>query len=109
MLQDEFTVSVQMVILRCFSKTDDPTSVGGILHSGSYQDNKEFLLSLFDPNQLAILGILEPPAFQFARLIDDKISPPIALPDCVLRHFNKMFKRVLKRGSDPSLKSHLRA
>jgi hypothetical protein len=58
----KFTWIVQMVLLQCLSKRSYPKSVGGILYSGKWQDNKDFLLTLFEPEAPAIIDYIKPTA-----------------------------------------------
>jgi hypothetical protein len=67
-----------MVHLQCLSKRSDPNYVGGILYYGKWQENKDFLLTLFEPEAPAIIDYLEPPATRFDDLLlEDDLSSVI--------------------------------
>jgi hypothetical protein len=71
----KFSPLVQMVLLQCLSKRSDPKSVGGILYSGKWQENKDFLLALFEPEEPVIIDHIEPPATRFDDfLLEDDLS-----------------------------------
>jgi hypothetical protein len=106
----EFSLLVQMVLLQYLSKRSDPKSVGGILYSGKWQDNKDFLLTLFEPGAPAIIDHLEPPAKQFDDLLlEDDLLSLIHIHKSIFEHFDKQFKNFLLKGTTPSILSHYNA
>jgi hypothetical protein len=106
----KFTPIVQMVLLQCLSKRSDPKSVRGILYSGKWQENKDFLLTLFEPEAPTIIDYLEPPATQFDDLIlEDDLSSGIHIHKSIFEHFHKQFKNFLFKGTTPSILSHYNA
>jgi hypothetical protein len=99
-----------MVLLQCLSKRSDPKSVGGILYSGKWKENKDFLLTLFEPGEPAITDRLEPPAMRFDDfLLKDDLSSIIHIHKSVFEHFDKQLKNFLLKGTNPSILSHYNA
>jgi hypothetical protein len=101
---------VQIVLLQCLSKLSDPKSVGGILYSGKWLENKDFLLTLFNPGAPAIIDHLELPAILFDDLLlEDDLSSIINIHKSVFEHFDKQFKNFLSKGTTPSILLHYNA
>jgi hypothetical protein len=99
-----------MVLLQCLSKCSDPKSVGGILYSGKWQENQDFLLTLFEPGASAIIDRLEPPVTQFDDLLlEDDLSSIIHIHKSVFEHFDNQFKNFLSKGTNPSILSYYNA
>jgi hypothetical protein len=85
----------------CFSKRSDPKSVEGILYYGNWQENKNFLLTLFEPEAPAVIHYLEPPATQFhGLLLEDDLSSGIHIHKSIFEHFHKQFKNFLLKGTN---------
>jgi hypothetical protein len=106
----KFTPIFQMFLLQCLSKRSDPKSVGGILYSGKWQENKNFFLTLFEPEAPAIIDYLQPPATQFDDLIlEDDLSSGIHIHKSIFECFHKQFKNFLLKVTNPSILSHYNA
>jgi hypothetical protein len=105
-MREEFSTKIQMVLLQCLCDHDDPLSVGGILHGGKWQDNREFLLQLFDPEQRAIVPHLKAPASRFDSLLETPLSPLLSIPDCVFHHFHHSIKTFMDLERDPFFTGH---
>jgi hypothetical protein len=98
------------VLLQCLSKCSDPKYVGGILYYGKRQDNKDLLLTLLQPEAPAIMDYLEPPATRFDDLIlEEKLSSDIHIHKSIFEHCHKQFKKILLKGTNPSILSHYNA
>jgi hypothetical protein len=92
------------------SKRSDPKSFGGILYAAKWQENKIFLLALFEPVAPAILDYLEPPATQFDDLLlEDDLSLGIHIHKSIFEHFHKQFKNFLLKGTYHSILSNYNA
>jgi hypothetical protein len=100
----KFNLLVQMVLLQCLSKRSYPKFVGGILYSIQWQENKDFLLTLFEPEAPAIIDYLEPPATLFDDLLlKDDLSSTIHIHKSIFEHFHKQFKNFILKGTNPSI------
>jgi predicted transcriptional regulator YdeE len=77
---------------------------------GKWQENKDFLITLFEPGSPAIIDHLKPPATRFDDLLlEDDCSSIIHIHKSVFEHFDKQFKNFLSKGIHPSILSHYNA